>query len=935
MWRYIFLFLGRQRDKSVLIGGGFLVAACALILLSATTQTTVVQANQIISQSWRPAYDLVVLPPGAQTQTGEAVPPDVFEQYGNHITQQQYNTILNMSDVAVAAPISYIGYVQFPLPRLQFSDKPFPPGFYRVDTTLTTTNGAQQFVERQESTVYYQTSACISDQALDGLEQQGVFISFPNCDGNSYHLPVQHFLSYDQGTYLLAAIDPDQEKQLTHIDSAITSGSMLNQQATLEADDANPTITFTYKSKTQTGSGPGYQINDAILDNYDVPLLINVEQPPPTHLSVKLVQLTEHENDLRPQQALDLGGAAYLKQLSALKTLYQGPVPLPSDNMGRLSYDLLSWNGNSWRTGNMTNPDAESRARLMNFLYTSSGKNYAPTAAPPGQGGSAYTLIPADQQNLGAIALDPPPVNPEIPLSKTQGSQVLFRSLTPLHISTLDYQPFYNAVYTPKPVGQFDSSALPTDMSNVLNWLPEGTFSPPPTVLRFDANGKPIAPTNLQSTGNATSSLVQSPLAFTTLDAACKLLGNTCISAIRVRIAGSTSGQNDLGRVQQVAQEIESLTGLHVQVMIGSSPQPTLVYVPGVQQGQHGAIHAIDPLGWVEERWIRVGAGVIYLSQLGTTRELLLYAILAACLGYLVVAFSTLVSGQKAEYAILHALGWPPWQTIKLFLGQALVLAGGGALLGVGLALLLTWLLGAVAIWPIVLLTLPAILSLALLSALIPLWQIQHIQPMTLLRKHSTTTRANILGSHALARLIPLGTLVLRNITRSRLRSLLTIGSVFCASALLTTIGNGILELRQTLFGTLLGDYILLQTSIPQLAGGFFALLLAFASIANVMIIQVRERRQEIGMLQALGWRSILIQRLFLQEGVTLAVVGTVPGIAVALWFLEQQTDVEPGASLLIACGVGIAMIVVALVSMVPAMYTIRRMQVIEIVRAE
>lgn len=53
MWRYVFLMLRRQPGKSALASSGFLLAACALILLSATTQTTLVRANQIISQSWR------------------------------------------------------------------------------------------------------------------------------------------------------------------------------------------------------------------------------------------------------------------------------------------------------------------------------------------------------------------------------------------------------------------------------------------------------------------------------------------------------------------------------------------------------------------------------------------------------------------------------------------------------------------------------------------------------------------------------------------------------------------------------------------------------------------------------------------------------------------------------------------------------------------
>jgi hypothetical protein len=90
MWQYVFQTMRRQPSKNALAGSGFLLAACALILLSATTQTTVVQANQIISQSWRSSYDLVVLPPHAQITSKETIPVDLLEGYDGGISMQQY-----------------------------------------------------------------------------------------------------------------------------------------------------------------------------------------------------------------------------------------------------------------------------------------------------------------------------------------------------------------------------------------------------------------------------------------------------------------------------------------------------------------------------------------------------------------------------------------------------------------------------------------------------------------------------------------------------------------------------------------------------------------------------------------------------------------------------------------------------------------------------
>src|SRR5579884_2378000 len=114
MFHYVWLMLRRQHGRNVLTGSGFLLAACALILLSATTQTTDLQAKQIISQNWRSTYDLVVLPPQTAIPSSTTIPPDQFEGYDGGISIQQYRQIKTLPNIAVAAPIAFVGYVLFP-----------------------------------------------------------------------------------------------------------------------------------------------------------------------------------------------------------------------------------------------------------------------------------------------------------------------------------------------------------------------------------------------------------------------------------------------------------------------------------------------------------------------------------------------------------------------------------------------------------------------------------------------------------------------------------------------------------------------------------------------------------------------------------------------------------------------------------------------------
>jgi hypothetical protein len=609
-----------------------------------------------------------------------------------------------------------------------------------------------------------------------------------------------------------------------------------------------------------------------------------------------------------------------LQKLPDKQVIFTGSLPLVQSDPQRFSGASLVWDGHNWQRILSSPSKGLEPFYLLDFssASTPAGLSYQSAIAPDGS--AAYKLIPKG----------------------TQGEEVTFRDLTPLHIIKSDsfQKPGGpDAYYDYEAVGEFADNGLAAQISNPLNWLPENTYTIPPVTRRYDAQGRAVSPTTFLPTTNLAGYVVQPPLALTTIDAARALVGDHCISAIRVKVAGVvTASQESWKHIQQVAQQIRQQTGLQVEVTLGSSPQPTLVYVPGVRLGENGATQAIAPLGWVEERWIHIGVGLVYLSQLGQTRLLLLSAVLAVCLGYLAVSFSALVSLQRRDFALLSALGWRPWQPIRLFLMQALILAIGGGIVGIGLALLVATLLEATPLWLVVIWTIPVMLAFALISILYPLWQIWHIHPAEILRAGSSVSsgKVNLLGSRMGGLLMPIGMLILRNLVRSRTRAFIAILSLFFSALLLMVMFNGVFALHQSLQGTLLGDYVLFQTAVPQVAGCVIALVLTFLSVADLLLLQVQERQQEIGLLHAVGWRPWAIQRLFVQEGLLLASIGTVPGALVSLWFLSVQHSVQKIVPVpLIACGVIVLMVLVSAMAILPAMRAVSRMQVVELLRTE
>ncbi len=917
MWQYLFLVLRRQKGRSILVSGGFLLAACTLILLSATTQTTVLQANQIISQKWRPTYDLVVLPPQAKIPVGKAVPADLMEGYGGGISVSQYEQIKKLPGVEVAAPIAYVGYAQLPSPEVAFSPHTLPPGYYRVDWTLTAFDGRRSITERQESDVYTLYPNCdpinTESDVLATLVQQHV--KFAGCGSSSgVDAGPTPIPSLNTGTFLLAAIDPAAENQLLHLNTYVNTGRMLINQDTLRFD--------------QNRSATSHRV---FVPAYDVPILFHQQLPGQITLQATFAPI--HSNVIDPQQLLHRGGFTYLARLPRQPNLFHGTVPLIQNDPQRFLNAILNWDGHTWQPGHYQGAGSD-----MFFLYTPSALTYQSTSAPAGQNEPAYTLVPSNTQNPKSV-LSTLHLENDVDAAP---AEVAFRTLHPLHIAETSQPPYITTRYFAEPLGQFTGESLSAQLNDPLNWLPETTYAVPPIVLRYDAQDRPLPPTTLIPTTNAAGFMLQPPLALTTLAAAEQIKGQQIISVIRIRVSGVDAANSaSWKRIEQMAQLIQQRTNLRALVTLGSSPQPTLVYVPGIKQGQEGSTQNIHPVGWVEERWIYIGAALVYLQQLGETRFLLLGAVLLVCLGYLAVTLSAFVSAQRKEMAVLSALGWRPWQPAGMFLGQTLVLSLGGGIAGLGLALLVVWLLGADPPWEMVTWTLPIVLGFALLSASYPLWQIWRIRPAELLRAGTTvsshqTSGLKRWGMTIWSRLPAVGSMALRNLTRSRWRAVIAIGSLFLSALLLTVMVEGILAFRQTLQGTLLGDYVLLQTAVPQIAGGACAVLLTFLSVADLLLIQVRERRQEIGLLQAVGWRPNVVRRLLMQEGLMLALVGTVPRVFAAFGVLMAQHAAQGTIPApVVGIGAVVLMLLVAALATIPAVRATSRLQIADIMRAE
>jgi ABC-type antimicrobial peptide transport system permease subunit len=89
---------------------------------------------------------------------------------------------------------------------------------------------------------------------------------------------------------------------------------------------------------------------------------------------------------------------------------------------------------------------------------------------------------------------------------------------------------------------------------------------------------------------------------------------------------------------------------------------------------------------------------------------------------------------------------------------------------------------------------------------------------------------------------------------------------------------------------------------------------------ADVLLAGVLERRREIGVLKALGWRTGAVARLFLLEGAVLGLLGGLAGTALGLAvYLGLYRSVGAGLLWAVLAGLGVPTLVGVLAAVYPA----------------
>lgn len=530
-------------------------------------------------------------------------------------------------------------------------------------------------------------------------------------------------------------------------------------------------------------------------------------------------------------------------QFTATLTVEEAPLPLPLP--AAAGDQSLGTATAAWTTTLRQQLDA---AGLISLLTRELGASHPPAGnAAPAQGGgvarytrTAYTVLSA-----GNGAGREPQLTSESMGADADGS------LTRLHLLPQAATPW--VALSPNggagSFATFDAAALPALRAEASRATPLGLYRPEPG--------------GVDSVLMPQRSLASwPPMLLTTVQAACALTGTTCVSAVRVRVAGlGPFSPRSAALLQQVAGSIEARTGLHVDVLDGASGRPLVTTVQAAAGGTSN----------VSLVWIQPHAAVTISSGVNAANILLLAAAVMVGMLALAAAACLAASRRQKDLTLLWQTGWSRGD---LRVGTALE-AGATALAAAlpawGVSTMLGW-LGA-----------PTAPPLAVLGAL-GAAALLYAGAAMLAAEVARTGRGSSSGRTRWrwARGPWWWALLRRELTWRRGAASLVVAAAAGACALVCLLLLVRWALDGVLYATLLGRQVQVGLSGLHVVVALLTAASATITAGLTLLLAVRERRQEFGVLLAVGWTARDLALQILREGVALGALGGMIGSVVA-----------------------------------------------------
>ncbi|WP_449355033.1 FtsX-like permease family protein [Virgibacillus natechei] len=318
-------------------------------------------------------------------------------------------------------------------------------------------------------------------------------------------------------------------------------------------------------------------------------------------------------------------------------------------------------------------------------------------------------------------------------------------------------------------------------------------------------------------------------------------------------------------------------------ITLGSSPQPTLTHIPETDD--------TDEVGWFEQPWIKLGSAFTLFEESKFGFSGVVASVIVIAIVYVFASNIVSLLARRKEFAVLLAVGWRPAQLSKMIFYES-------ALLG-AFASIMAWMtLGIVHFTEgsdtsLMRVLLIGVLGLVIygLGAIIPALLARNIAPYETMRTGEISQTSRRSGKTR-----GVMSMAMNYLFGRFKRNILSIVAIALLTSLLSFFIFITFRLKGVIYTTLLGQYTALEIGAGHYVAMGVSLLIAILTAAEIMWQNVSERKSELALLKAIGWRSGSIRRLIIIEGIYTGVLAGVLGILIAtfvIWGMYQQSPLE------------------------------------------
>ncbi|WP_103108344.1 FtsX-like permease family protein [Brevibacillus reuszeri] len=876
MIRFIWNNWWRHPERFLLLLVGMLIISSTLSYFVGVTESNNGTTQEILQKRWKAAYHIVVRPEGSRsvTEQDQLLEPNYLSGLYGGISLNDYTLIKNMPDVEVAAPLAPVGYsgTSFSYGKVE---KPKEPGIYRHIRAAYSNDGVQ-IVPRFERTFYYtQGLWSISREEQDAL-QRGVLEPY---GVETWILELNGFFGQ-----LLVGIDPEAEARLIGLDQAIVP--------------VGKSRYFSEHDKAETtDSGDGRKMTK-------LPILMSSRMDSDFWYEDRYERLnlpfsTKDKADQTMREVKNKGGVSFLDQQETVGE----PLKYSFDSNQAHALLLSSLSGIDSKTGKpfLAYQNNNQSARISPVLSEKPSSLFFEKVASP-------------YPERWNYAFSVQAIEPKIP-----------QDVQEHYLYTADdfpnsFRPFqlvenwnWSHLIDPYWIGFYDPERLAIS-KDPINELPMETYRPAEARLVLDKDEKPLNPSiPLYPSLNPFGLLTSPPLLLTTIDAAAQLVGDKPIASIRLKVKGVDSvNEASQQKLEEVAKEIEKRTGLIADITLGSSPQPVLVRVP-----ENGAF---PEMGWLEQIFVKLGTvfTLFHETKLGFSGIMGIVMLMAAT--YVFATNLVTLYARTSEFGLLVSIGWRPIHVVGIIFLEACMLGG--------MVTLISWaIVGAVVLQHNAMISLGRVFLIGsfgfviyVLAAVPAAFMVGKISPFAMLRTGELQP-----GTRRMVRVQGIFSLARGHLLAKFRRSLLSIFAMAVPTGLLVFFGFVTFRLQGMMYTSWLGQFVAVEIGQAHYVAMVLALVIAILTTAEIIWQNVMERKAELLLLKAMGWRNGAIFRLILWEGLLCGLLAAFCGLGLGVLVIVAMYQQFPTEDILLLLSAGLIPILVGMLGAAfPAVMAVR-----------